>query len=536
MISDRMLALYPYGAHDEHLFSNIAFHLSNGNWLGPYDQFTLIKGFIYSFFMMWSHVAGIPLFLAELLFLTFSIVLLLKAIHPIVNNKGILLVIYTTLLFNPFGYTFHPFLAIRDSFFSSLSLAFFAAGTGFFIRLWKGYPVSKLLAWSVVWGLLLFAAENTREESLLLLPALIGFSVLSTYKIIRVKKENAAQSYFSKKLLLILLPYLMLWLGNLGVKSMNYIYYDAFIRNEMKEPPFLKVYQQLLSIDSDTLVPMHPLTFEMMDKAFAVSPTLQEIQSLYAINAEHGIFKQYNHKELVGGISMWMIRLSASLLGYHESYTKARQFYQHISDELATAFEEGRLKQTSYQVAFIYPLHPQMIIPIIKEAIIDISISFKFNLIEVFHKVYPADPERLQLFQTMTNESMPLLEEAGNHRTLAYLLKKKLRNSITKLYAYLFPFIFFLSIPAFLFNIWIILRKKWESNVLLLVFWVSVISLYLYLSRIFIFALNNLVLVPSRPTRYLDTAIPFMLLFSLLSILIASRFINIFLGKNKDVI
>ena len=51
--------------HDDRLFVELAEHLVNGRWLGPYNQFTLAKGPMLSFFIAAAFKLGVPLLLAQ---------------------------------------------------------------------------------------------------------------------------------------------------------------------------------------------------------------------------------------------------------------------------------------------------------------------------------------------------------------------------------------------------------------------------------------------------------------------------------------
>src|SRR5262245_37425754 len=51
--------------HDDLLFVRLAYRIGSGAWLGPYDQFTLIKGVGYPLFILATFAAGVPLKIAE---------------------------------------------------------------------------------------------------------------------------------------------------------------------------------------------------------------------------------------------------------------------------------------------------------------------------------------------------------------------------------------------------------------------------------------------------------------------------------------
>ena len=46
--------------HDDGLFMRLAANISSGRWLGPYDQFTLMKGPGYPLFLALSAANGLP--------------------------------------------------------------------------------------------------------------------------------------------------------------------------------------------------------------------------------------------------------------------------------------------------------------------------------------------------------------------------------------------------------------------------------------------------------------------------------------------
>src|SRR6266545_2251709 len=57
--------MYLYAPHDDLYFAKMAHYIIHGQWMGPYDQMTLIKGPFYAFFMVVSFLTGLPLMLNE---------------------------------------------------------------------------------------------------------------------------------------------------------------------------------------------------------------------------------------------------------------------------------------------------------------------------------------------------------------------------------------------------------------------------------------------------------------------------------------
>ncbi len=60
----RIYAIGP-AFHDDRLFVDLAAHLANGEWLGPYNQFTLAKGPMFSVFIAGAFLLGLPLVFAQ---------------------------------------------------------------------------------------------------------------------------------------------------------------------------------------------------------------------------------------------------------------------------------------------------------------------------------------------------------------------------------------------------------------------------------------------------------------------------------------
>ena len=63
--------------YDDALFVRLAVQLSSGHWLGPYDQFKLLKGPMFPIFISLCHAVALPLKLGEhLVYILFCVVLI----------------------------------------------------------------------------------------------------------------------------------------------------------------------------------------------------------------------------------------------------------------------------------------------------------------------------------------------------------------------------------------------------------------------------------------------------------------------------
>jgi len=87
--------------HDDRLFVSLAEHLVNGRWLGPYDQFTLAKGPMLSFFIVAAFKLGVPLLLAQQALYAASCAALTRSLRPWLRPGAAWFACYVLLLWNP---------------------------------------------------------------------------------------------------------------------------------------------------------------------------------------------------------------------------------------------------------------------------------------------------------------------------------------------------------------------------------------------------------------------------------------------------
>src|SRR5438477_6969726 len=82
-----LVAAQPVVAHanasfDDRLYLALAEQVLKGNWLGPYSQFTLMKGPMYSLFIAGTFLSGLPPPLAQHLLYLLGCGLLVLALRP----------------------------------------------------------------------------------------------------------------------------------------------------------------------------------------------------------------------------------------------------------------------------------------------------------------------------------------------------------------------------------------------------------------------------------------------------------------------
>ncbi|MCI5151046.1 MAG: hypothetical protein D3916_16965, partial [Candidatus Electrothrix sp. MAN1_4] len=193
--------------HDDLLFIRQAHSLLSGNWLGEYNQLTLIKGPFYPIFIALCSYLNISLLTAQQLLYAFASLVAVRAFSPLVKRKWLLLALFAFVLLNPFSYNYPAVgRAFRLGIYPSLGLLVLSCATGLVIRSWLHQTVEKLFFWSAGTGIFLAAFWNTREESVWLLPSLFLLlipAVLLLKELTRSEKMMLAGLYALPVLMLL---------------------------------------------------------------------------------------------------------------------------------------------------------------------------------------------------------------------------------------------------------------------------------------------------------------------------------------------
>src|SRR5438270_243513 len=101
--------------YDDRLFLELANHLLDGHWLGPYSQLTLVKGPMYSLWIAATFLVGVPLPLAQHLFYLLGCTLLVLALRPCLSAAWQAFAMFALLWWQPMSYVELAFLRAGDA-------------------------------------------------------------------------------------------------------------------------------------------------------------------------------------------------------------------------------------------------------------------------------------------------------------------------------------------------------------------------------------------------------------------------------------
>lgn len=340
----KQIIVFGNAGFDDYLFVRNAYNFLHLDWLGSYDQYTLIKGPFYSFFIAASFLSSLPLLLVEQIFFVFCCLVFIWAISPIIHQKFWLVVFYTLVLFTPISYSILLVNRVfRDFVYTSLTLLVLSCCFGIFIR--KQEKLRKLLPWTIGLGFSLFAFWTIREEGIWIIPAvilLLGGCLLDLF--------FRRPPTLKRRLFVLGMPF-FIWLGGVFLLSLiNGITYGEFAVTEMTDKTFKTAFGSLTRVKTTSWYPDVPVTYEARQKIYQISPAMKELENYLEGEpgkawSEYGGNKYQNApgNEILGGWYVWAFREAVASAGHYGEGKFPSEYYERLTDEIDQACVSGQL-------------------------------------------------------------------------------------------------------------------------------------------------------------------------------------------------
>lgn len=377
--------LLPGMPHDDGWVIKNALSILRGQWLGPYDQYTLIKGVLSPLFLAFSSYIGVPFGVLNTSLYCFASVVFVLSVRPIIKKHWLQISLFSLLLFNPIPYALHTGQRIyRVGMGQWEILLVFGCLIAIFLR--SNENSKSILKWAILCGLSLGAFLQTREDAVWIYPFVTTAIMFSIVAFILKKKEPKS------KIIIFLLPVLIAILLNTATAITNNIHYHYPILNDRSGGNFAKVAGDLYlitpSADEDKLFKSeayrnryYNIYVSTMEKAFLASPTLRSAAPKIreAIRNWEG-----SEDPKIGQLStdhmLFALRDGVTAFGYYKSLPETEEFYGRVHKELQTGFEKGLIVKRGFPISpLIMPLQKgdlRIILSIMPLAIRDIS-TFK---------------------------------------------------------------------------------------------------------------------------------------------------------------
>ena len=503
--------------YDDLLQAEIAQNITQGKWLGEYNNLTLVKGVFAPIFMAVSNILKIPFLIAQDIFYIGACLSIIIVLRKKIKSKIVMLISFSILIFHPIIYSVEMCRVYRDGIYLSLILYLFAFTIGLFLN--RREKIKKLIKYYIAIGLTISAIYLTREEFIWIVPYLI---LAFTTTIIYFLKDKMVDNKI-KKCLFMLIPIIIILIITNIVKGINYKYYGVYELNQYWSKEFKEAYGALTRILPEEKLKMVPVTHDVLLKAYEISPKFAELKDFLEDEHEDNDWKKPGDAprgEYEGADFHWALMEAVKVNGYYKDPKTVNQFYEQIAEEINKACDENKVeclpnKRVSNVILFD--------IKDIKESIISMkeTMEYQYRLIDVNSKQWQTyissreteiAEQRREILRGITNSE---IFGRNSYQKTEDKIRLQILNILETIYQKLNPIIFIESIivSGAFFAIVIIRKQKKDEEILILL---GILGIYLL--RIFIISFTYVTMFTSaRNILYLAPTYIFQILFFLLA-------------------
>jgi hypothetical protein len=339
--------------HDDQLFLKLGRFIADGQWLGPYDNLTLAKGPVYSAFVALNYYVGLPLRFTEELVYVGACALAVRALRPLALAGWARLLIFATLLANPFTYEGLQMTRIlRQHLTAPFALVVCAALIALVLRRERNF--SARLPWALAGGLALGLFWITREEGIWILGMTAFLAALALFPLLTgpAAPRRAALGLLLVASLAGTAPLAL-------VATLNLRHYGWFGTTEFHAADFRDAYGALVRVQVGPRLPYVAVTREAREAIYRVSPAFAELRphlegeiGLRWADADH--FRR-EERQIASGWFMWALRDAVAAAGHATSAKDVLAYYRRVADEVNRACDEGKLPALGRRSGFFPP-------------------------------------------------------------------------------------------------------------------------------------------------------------------------------------
>lgn len=469
-------------AYDDFLFIKYAKSLVGFEWLGDFNYVTLVKGCSFSFFIAFNYILGIPYNLGLILLYIVSILIFIKSIRKLINNKYFLIGLYLFLLFSPMMLHYEN---VQKVYRGGVILSFAIIIISGIIALYTRYNtnIKTLKKWSILTSLSLSYFWFLKEDSVWILPFVLVGIIISIFKLF---KEKYNKNEMIKRSVLIVMPLVLLVISNITYKSINYFKYGEYTITDRNGTYYKEVLSDLIKIDDKSSDEKYWVTKSMMDKAYKASKSLSVIEDI--MNQKYKSTWTDETGEINGDIIFWVIREAFNEYGLYDHDGKyVNNYYKRIHNELTKAFNNGKLKKknelyiSSISKGITKDELPKFL-NLLKDAK-DSLITYKDNDLGLYPST--GGTTNLAFFNEMTNSAF-IWDNVDNRIYKPNDVALKVSNKIVDFYKKTGKFLYYILVLEFvIMSIKLLFKKLKDKDVLLIMIGIFLSALVLFLGTSF---------------------------------------------------
>jgi hypothetical protein len=344
LVRDQLLTAL-VAPHDDYLFARLSDYLARGEWLGPFDNRTLIKGMVYSLFLAAIKAVHLPPLFAQQALYAIACMVAVFALRPLLPSRWLRVAAFGVLLFFPGDYALARLL--RDGIYSSLVLFVLSGGIGLVLR--PRATAAQATGWSALFAVSAAAFWFTREESIWLAPSMAILSIVLAFQ----ARRGAA-----------LAPWLAIGAAWLAIATANYTHYGLFAPRDILTREFKDAYGALLRLHTADIDIRVPVPAVARAKLYPLSPAFRELQP--SLDGQHGrnwasIFRPWSATstviEIEGAHFIWAFRDAVEMAGYYTNAAAANAYYRRLAAEINDACDRGLVEAGPPHSGLAMPWH-----------------------------------------------------------------------------------------------------------------------------------------------------------------------------------
>jgi hypothetical protein len=512
-----------YALADDALFIRLAQSITEGQWLGTYDEYTLVKGAFYPLFIATAHVIGVPLLIAQQ-----AVALIVAGVTAVSMRhlglpRTVTLVLFVLLALSPIAW--HPDLVrvTREPLYASLGLAVFAFAALILLKQ-NQTPLARMIAlggFSVSFA----AYWLTREESVWLYPSLAMLALVPAISTGFAWRHHGFPTHRLRESIVpvtlqgaaLLMPFAAL-AG--GIALLNQTHYGSFITNEVREGTMPSAYGALLRIREETHTPRIFFSGDAATHAYEASPAARELQP--TLDGPRGnTWRRIGCESLAltpcpsgfgGGWFMWVLREGAREAGHMSDAASSQAFFETLAVEINAACEAGKIPCGPARDGMTPPLVPQHFATLPDRVVDAIALVLRFGFGDAGAAPSEGKPEQLQTFRGLVGPIAPTAAEPK-------LESPNAMKIIAQGYALVVPFGF--SVAMIMFGLAILRRRRVPLNRALVV--VAIAAFTAVVARALLIATIHVTSWEAINVQYMSPAAPFVLIFIVVGIYLGAR-------------
>jgi hypothetical protein len=348
-------------AWDDVLYARGGAFLAQGQWLGPFDQLTLIKNPGYSFFIALTYKVGIPLKVGEQLTYLLAAAAVAGCVWVVTRRRTPTLFAYVVLALDPVNFSTYDSRLFRDGWYATLSLLFvatvFLAVYGASMR-WRW---RWLLPASVLAGVSGAAFWLCREEGAWIFPTILVVVVgLPLGRLIIWRRANpgtrAERGSVLRRARRLALVYAIVAVALITPVAMlslaNSRHYGAALTNDLASGQFARAYADWRRVEAGSPTGSNPLVRSQREAVYQVSPAAKTLEPY--LEDPNGRWLttscrllHLTHKpcgDLEGTLVVFALRDAALMAGHFQSEPDVQSFFGELDAQIQAGCASGQLK------------------------------------------------------------------------------------------------------------------------------------------------------------------------------------------------